>query len=180
MLSGHLVRLRAFEPSDVQSDTLFVNHEETARLMYRGIPLPATMEDEMQFITGQTRHTRGEYQFAVETLDGEMIGRCGIASIDWKNRCAELNMLIGHPFRRRGYGRDALSVLCRFCFDQMNLHRLKVSVLAVNTGAIRCYQACGFQQEGCLRQEVFRDGQYMDVLLFGRIADTQERNMPHA
>ena len=184
MFQGQYVRLRAFEPANVQSDALFVNHPETARLMYRGIPFPATMEDEMQFISSQSRLTRGEYQFAVETLSGEMVGRCGIASVDWKNRCAELNILIGHPFRQKGYGRDALSLLCRFCFDQMNLHRLKVSVLSSNTGAVRCYLSCGFEQEGCLRQEVFRDGTYLDVLLMGRLNDhdsyTQERSVPHA
>ena len=31
MFQGQYVRLRAFEPADVQSDALFVNHPETAR-----------------------------------------------------------------------------------------------------------------------------------------------------
>lgn len=49
----------------------------------------------------------------------------------------------------------------------MNLHKLKVQVYAFNAPAVRCYLSCGFVQEGLLRAELFRDGEYRDVAVMG-------------
>ena len=79
-------------------------------------------------------------------------------------------MMIGRPYRGRGYGKEALSLVCDFCFQQLGCHRLKVSVLDFNEAAIACYTACGFVREGVLREEVFRNGTFHDVILMGRIS----------
>ena len=62
----------------------------------------------------------------------------------------------------------AMAMLCDFCRREMNLHKLKVSVFAFNEAAIRCYEKNGFTREGVLEKEVFRDGQYQDVVLMAR------------
>ena len=170
MLQGKLIRLRAFESGDLETNHLFVNDEETALLMYKGMPFPTSLSDEQQWLSQQSSYTRGEYQFAVENLEGDLVGRCGIVRLDWKNRVAELGMMIGHPYRGRGYGKEALSLVCDFCFRQLGCHRLKVSVLDFNTAAIACYESCGFIREGVLREEVFRNGTFHDVILMGLIS----------
>lgn len=171
MIEGRLVRLRAFEARDLDAEHAFVNDYDTLRDMLGGIPFPSSVDDERQWIGQQTSFTRGEYQFAIEDFEGNLVGRCGPTRVDWKNSVAELAIMIGTPYRRRGYGREAMELLCDFCFQEMNLRRLKVSVLAFNEAAIRCYERCGFVQEGLLRQEVFRAGQYRDVALLGRLRE---------
>ena len=170
MYEGKLVRLRAFEQYDLDANHAFVNDYETLRGMMSGIPFPSSMVDERQWLGQQTNCTRGEYQFAVEDLTGTLVGRCGPIRVDWKNRLAELGIMIGTPYRGRGYGREAMGLLCDFCFREMNLHRLKVSVFAFNTAALRCYEANGFMREGLLRGELWRDGAYRDVVILGRLA----------
>ena len=96
------------------------------------------------------------------------MGRCGVIRLDWKNRVAEVAIMIGTPYRGRGYGREAMRLLCDFCFREMNLHKLKVSVFAFNEAAIRCYGRNGFVREGVLRGEIFREGEYRDVVLMAR------------
>ena len=169
MLEGQRVRLRAFEASDLDAEHAFVNDYETIKSMLAGIPFPASMSDEQQWIGQQTSYTRGEYQFAVEDGEGDLVGRCGVTRLDWTNRVGELAIMIGAPYRGRGYGKEAMALLCDFCFQEMNLHKLKVSVLAFNAPAIRCYEGCGFIREGVLRQEIFRRGQYQDVVLLARL-----------
>ena len=171
MYDGTLVRLRAFEREDVEDNHRFMNDYGTLRGMLSGIPFPASMEDEQQWLGQQTGYSRGEYQFAIEDFDGNLVGRCGPIRVDWKNRLAEVAIMVGAPYRGRGYGKEAMALLCDFCRKEMNLHRLKVSVFDFNTAAIRCYEANGFQREGVLRQEVFRDGAYHDVVLMGRLFD---------
>lgn len=171
MIDGNLVRLRAFEASDLDAEHAFVNDLSTLQQMMSGIPFPASYADEQQWLSQQTSYTRGEYQFAIEDFEGYMVGRCGVTKLDWKNRVAELAIMIGAPYRRRGYGKEAMALLCDFCFKEMNLHKLKVSVLAFNEAAVKCYEANGFVREGLLRQEVFRDGKYRDVVILGRLAE---------
>ena len=167
MLQGTRIRLRAFEPQDLEADFTFVNDEETALMMYKGMPYPSSRSDESQWLSQQSSYTRGEYQFAIDNLEGCLVGRIGIIHMDWKNRCAELAMMIGPAYRRRGYGREALRLVREFCFRQLNCHRLKVSVLDFNEPAIRLYLDAGFVHEGRLREEVFRNGAYCDVIVMG-------------
>lgn len=169
MLEGQRIRLRAFEAQDLDAEHAFVNDYDTLRSMLGGIPFPSSMSDEQQWISQQTSYTRGEYQFAIEDFEGYLVGRCGVTRVDWKNRVGELAIMIGTPYRRRGYGQEAMKLLCDFCFEEMNLHKLKVSVLAANEAAVRCYERCGFVREGLLRQEIFRRGAYQDVVVLARL-----------
>lgn len=170
MYEGRLVRLRAFERGDVDVNHAFVNDYETVRGMLSGIPFPSSMQDEYRWLEQQTSYSRGEYQFAVEDGGGDIVGRCGLTRVDWKNRVAELAIMIGTPYRGRGYGSEAMALLCDFCFREMNLHKLKVSVFAFNQAAVRCYEKNGFVREGVLRNEIFRDGEYQDVILLAKFA----------
>ncbi len=180
MLEGKLVRLRAFEQEDLDLNHAYANDSETMLRMYKGMPFPSSLADDQQWLNGQSSYTRGEYQFAIESLTDGFVGRCGITHMDWKNRCAELAMMIGAPHRRKGYGREALNLLSEFCFMQLNCHRLKVSVLDFNHAAIACYESCGFQAEGRLREEVYRNGRYCDVIILGKLYPNESEPTAHA
>lgn len=52
-------------------------------------------------------------------------------------------------------------------FGDLNLRRIFLRVLADNTAAIRLYQSLGFIEEGRLREAVFVDGRYQDLLMMG-------------
>lgn len=173
MYQGKLIRLRAFESADLDANHAFMNDYDTLRGMMSGIPFPSSYSDEQQWLGQQTSYTRGEYQFAIEDLAGDLVGRCGVTRLDWKNRVAELAIMVGSPYRGKGYGKEAMAILCDFCFREMNLHRLKVSVFAFNEPALRCYEANGFVREGVLRQEIFRDGAYRDVVLMARLREDE-------
>lgn len=164
MYEGQKVRLRAFERNDIELNHAFVNDYDTVRGMASGILFPCSYEDEQRFLDQQSSYTRGEYQFAIETLNGNLVGRCGILKVDWKNALADLGIMIGKENRGRGYGTDAMNLLCHFCFNEMNLRKLKLSVIAFNDAALRCYEKCGFTPEGTLQKEVFRQGAYHDVI----------------
>jgi RimJ/RimL family protein N-acetyltransferase len=168
MYQGELVRLRAFERGDVETHWAFMNDYDTVRGMSSGILYPTSREDESRYLDQQTSYTRGEYQFAIETLDGKLIGRCGYTRVDWKNRLAEIGIMIGEAeYRGRGYGTDALRLLVRIAFEEMNLHKLKLSVFDFNKQAIHCYEKCGFEREGLFKSELWREGAYHDVVTLG-------------
>ena len=176
MYEGKLVRLRAFDSSDLMHCVDFSNDYSVMRGASGGILYPSTVDDEARAMGNNTSYTAGEYQFAIETLDGRLfIGKCGFTKVNWKNRLAEIAILIGDPAcHGKGYGTDAIQTLCRFGFEEMNLHKIKALVFDFNRAAVRCYEKCGFQKEAVLKQEIYREGAYHDVIVMALFRDREE------
>lgn len=94
------------------------------------------------------------------------IGSAGFHDIVWRNRAAELGILIGDKaYWDKGYGEDAVRSLVDWGFNTLNLNRVALRVFDYNARAIRCYQKVGFREEGRLRQEHFHNGRYCDTVL---------------
>ena len=176
MYEGRLVRLRAFDNSDLMRCLAYSNDYDVMRGASGAILYPSTVDDEARAMGQSTSYTSGEYQFASETLDeSRFIGKCGFTRVNWKNRVAEIAILIGEKdCRGKGYGTDAVQVLCRFGFEEMNLHKLKAVVFDFNESALRCYEKCGFVREGLLKEEMFREGRYHDVAVLGLLRNAEE------
>ncbi len=95
-----------------------------------------------------------------------------LRNLDFKNRNAELAILIGEPENRgQGLGGEALSALLDYAFGELGLYRVYLRVLAYNEPAIRLYRRLGFRGEGRLRAQVWQEGAWHDVLLFGLLRD---------
>ena len=176
MYEGKLVRLRAMENADLLAFQDYSNDYAVMRGAYAGVLYPSTMDDAARSMQKNTSFTAGEYQFAVESIaEKKLIGQCGFIKVNWKNRVGEIGILIGEKaYRNRGFGEDAVRTLCRFGFEEMNLRKIKASVIAFNAPALRCYEKCGFQKEGALEQEIYREGAYHDLVLM-RLFRTEEK-----
>jgi RimJ/RimL family protein N-acetyltransferase len=105
---------------------------------------------------------------AIETEAGQHIGNLSLMHINWKDRTAELGIVIGDKSQwGKGYAQDAIQTLLAFAFGEMNLNRVYLRVYADYTLAINAYHKCGFTQEGCLREDIYAEGVYHDMLVMG-------------
>ena len=68
MYEGKLVRLRAFDNSDLMRSLQYSNDYAVMRGASGGILYPSTVEDEARAMGNNTSYTAGEYQFAIETF----------------------------------------------------------------------------------------------------------------
>ncbi|HID86791.1 MAG TPA: N-acetyltransferase [Anaerolineae bacterium] len=165
MIEGEKVKLRAIEREDIPRFVRWLNDRELLGYLTRYMPLSKAEEE--RWFERQLEDESGRI-FAIETREGVHIGNIGLHEIDWKNGHAELGIFIGEKeYWGQGYGTDAILTLLDFAFNEMNLHRVYLRVLAFNHRAIRCYEKCGFALEGTEREAVFRDGRYHDQLLMG-------------
>jgi len=176
MFDGKKVRLRAYRKEDIPQALEYINDPEVKKNLVIGVPFPLRLEDEEKFFESISA-AKDTYSFAIETLDGsKYIGGCGMNQVDWKNRYAVVGIFIGdEQYRGKGFGSDAMRVLLRFVFDEMNLNRVKLFVFSFNQRAIKSYLKCGFRQEGTMRQEIFREGQYHDTVVMGILRSEWEK-----
>lgn len=129
-----------------------------------GIPLtPATVKE----------HTRNDAQmdassayFTILKDDGLPIGNAQLVKINPWSRHAEFGIWIGEKTEwGRGYGMEVTHILLRFAYKRLNLHKVYLTVDADNIRAIRCFEKAGFRYEGIMRDEVYKNGVYVDRIL---------------
>lgn len=107
-------------------------------------------------------------------LDGETpIGQVGLVAINTDDKNAELYIVIGEAsYRGRGLSKELVQYILEYGYATLGLHRIWLTVQAANVPAIRCYESCGFVQEGLLRESVLRNGEYEDEIIMGRLHAT--------
>ena len=100
--------------------------------------------------------------------ENKHIGNIYLHQINWIARNAELRIFIGDPEERsKGYGTSAIRQLLSYAFNDMGLKRVHLGVLTDNPAAEQSYRKIGFSVEGTLRNHVFKQGGWKDVLLMG-------------
>ena len=168
MLRGTHVTLRAMRRDDLPRLNAF-NNDVAVELAGGGDPpLPQSLERlEAEFDSSTGSGGRDGTSFAIE-VDGVMIGQCALFNLHPVAHRMELGITIGdQAYWGKGYGREAVQLLVDYGFRHHNLHRIFLEVHARNERAIRAYQACGFVEEGRLRQHVWSDGSYDDLVIMG-------------
>lgn len=95
--------------------------------------------------------------FAIEH-EGRPIGQANYRDLQPKGKSAEVGVGIGEPsLWGKGLGREALGLLVKHLVDDLEVHRVSLSVLSFNDRAIASYRAAGFEVEGLERDAVMTD-----------------------
>ncbi len=172
MFEGKLVRLREYRKEDIPQKIVYINNPEVLRYLESAIPYPVTLNEELKWFESISAF-KDSYRFAIEAIEECLyIGDCGINKIDWKNSVASVAIFIGNKsYRGKGCGTEAMRILLSFAFNQININKVRLNVYSFNEPAIKSYERCGFVREGVLRQEIFRDGRYHDIIAMGILRD---------
>ena len=101
----------------------------------------------------------------------EPVGLVSLTGIDAVHRRAEIHLLIGRrDLHGRGIGTDATRQMLTHAFNDLNLHRVFLSVLAHNAAAVRVYEKSGFAREGVARESAYKRGKYEDMIQMAILA----------
>ena len=67
----------------------------------------------------------------------------------------------------KGYGTDAMKIILRYAFTELNLRRVTLDVFEYNQRGVRSYEKAGFVVEGRERGLILREGRRWDVIYMG-------------
>ncbi|MGB9807583.1 MAG: UDP-4-amino-4,6-dideoxy-N-acetyl-beta-L-altrosamine N-acetyltransferase [Thermosulfidibacteraceae bacterium] len=123
------------------------------------------VDEHRGFIKRLKGDSRNAYFLAIK--EGKPIGVISLVRIDFKNRSSYFG-IYANPFEKMpNVGTMLGRALLKLAFEIINLHTLKLEVLEGNDRAIGLYRKLGFKEEGRLREFVFKDGRWFDVIVMG-------------
>lgn len=97
------------------------------------------------------RSLRSGRAWAIQTLEGRLIGELELAQFDWRAGAAELRICIGEKdCWSHGYGTDAIHTALRVAFEAFDLQSVYLRVYQTNARAVRVYERIGFRKEALL------------------------------
>lgn len=175
-LIGTRIRLRAAEKTDIDSFLKWINDPEvTENLM---LVSPMSRIEEERWYENMLERPPCEHVMVINIKVPEnpgewhSIGTCQFIHIDWRNRSAELGIMIGEKSCwNQGFGTETMRMLLEHGFNILNLHRIWLQVYAKNTRGIHAYEKAGFIHEGQFRQAHYQHGRYYDVHLMSVLKD---------
>jgi RimJ/RimL family protein N-acetyltransferase len=114
-----------------------------------------------------------EVFFAIRTLEGDLlIGFIGLFDLYQQQGDTLVAIALGErKFWGYGYGTDAMRVMLRYAFNELNLRRVGLIVFEYNPRAIHSYEKAGFVPEGRIHGAMQRDGKRWDYLYMGILRD---------
>ncbi len=168
MLKSERILLRSIQRDDLPRLCEF-NNDIAVELAGGGDPpMPQSLARlEAEYDQNAGRGGRDGASFAIEA-DGKFIGQCALFNFDDTAHTCELGIAIGDKaYWGQGYGRETLTLLLDYAFRLRNFRKVHLRVHGQNERAIKAYKSCGFVEEGRLRDHVWSDGSYDDLIHMG-------------
>jgi RimJ/RimL family protein N-acetyltransferase len=168
MIMSENLRLRAIEREDIPRFVRWLNDPEVVYYLLHFAPISKASEEKWFERQMAMSPTEGQI-FAIEVKEGDAwvhIGDTGLHQIDMVTREAEFGIFIGEKkYWNQGYGRQATQLTVKYGFESLNLNRIFLYAVAENIRGLKAYEASGFVKEGLLRQALFKNGKYNDIIV---------------
>lgn len=135
---------------------------------------PFTREGHLNWVETMVK-TGKVVQFIICTNENKPVGSVYLRDIDETHHKAEYGIFIGEKEAlSKGYGTEAAKLMIRYAFAERKLHKLMLRVLAGNDRAKKSYENAGFVQEAYLKDDVYLEDGYRDVILMAVINPEKE------
>jgi RimJ/RimL family protein N-acetyltransferase len=172
LYEGQLVRLGPLDHGKDPPVVACWTNDPLWRFVSGAVARPISVEAVrklLEKIEKQMEEMKNLFHFTVRLKDdNRLVGLARIFWIDFHNGTGVLNLGVGDVLdRRHGYGSEALNLLLRFAFNDLNLHRLSVWPSADNHAFIHMAEKAGFVEEARRREAAFYAGRYWDLVLMG-------------
>ena len=188
LFEGQLVYLAAINPEqDAQIESRWTLDPDYQRMLGADLvrPLsPAQVKKKYTEIEKEMDEKGNQFYFTIRRLALEgiedpspLLGFARLDWVEWSHGVGSLSLGIGDPAeRKKGFGADALKLLLRYAFRELNLFRISANVPAYNLAALRLFEKAAFKKEACQRQVYHLAGKRWDGLYLGLLREEWEQS----
>lgn len=169
VLTADRVTIRDLRMSDARSLFAMLSTQEVARFIS---PPPTTVDGFERFIAWtHRRREEGTYVCFAIVPEGydDAVGIIQVRQLEPGWGTAEWGFAIGSPFWGSGAFVESARLVVDFVFETVGVHRLEARATIRNGRGNGALAKLGAVREGLLRKSFFRDGQYVDQVLWSII-----------
>jgi RimJ/RimL family protein N-acetyltransferase len=159
--------IRPWRLDDAESLAKHANNRKVWLALRDLFPHPYTSDDAHKFLQ-KAMDAEPVTNFYIE-VEGLATGVIDIhLGQDVHRHTATLGYWLGEDFWGRGIMTEAVAAFRDFCFENFPLHRISAEVFANNPASARVLEKAGFVFEGCLKNNVIKDGKLLGSLLYAK------------
>lgn len=169
-LQSPLLRLRAPELSDL--DYLFHVENDTREWMVSACKVPYSRFQLQQYIETNAHdlYVDKQLRLMIERVgDNQVVGVIDLFDFSPADRRAEMGIVVDRECRGKGYGREALMLLCDYAECVLDLRQFYAYVFEDNVSARQLFASSGFELTATLPDWVFRNKKFRSVCLYQRL-----------
>ncbi|MBN9393445.1 MAG: GNAT family N-acetyltransferase [Chloroflexi bacterium] len=170
VFKGEKVYLGPAKKEDNEIIWKWYQDQEYYQMAYGGSPYAITLESiEKEEAKFNDDNTVSEFRIRENGTD-RLVGLTWLSGIDRSFGTSHLSVNIGNPEDRgKGYGSEAIRLICSYAFKELRLHRVALVVYQYNDRAFELYKRLGFKEEGRAREAIYRNGRYFDCIQMGML-----------
>lgn len=167
-LKGQNIFLRALEPEDLEFVYAIENDEAIWEVSNTQTPYSKFLIRQYLENAHQDIYEAKQLRLAIcKNQTSEAIGLIDLFDFDPKNSRAGVGIIIQNDEdRNNGYGKEALELVIKFSFTQLQLHQLYANIQTENDASIKLFSTFGFQKIGVKRDWTFSKGKFLDEAIF--------------
>lgn len=170
LLQSSRILLRAPELSDAD----FMLHiENDTRLWYvSACKVPYSRYRLQRYIRENSHDIYTDKQLRLmieERASRRVVGIIDLFDYSPFHHRAEVGVVLADDSRGKGYATEALTLLCDYSVQMLNIHQLYAYVYADNRAACSLFERCGFHSVAFLKDWGYSGGKYHDACLFQRV-----------
>ncbi len=167
VLSTERLTLRRIVDTDAEE---FYRMRADKELMARIDREPAKSLDEVKSLITQINASimgNEAITWAIALKDtNAFIGTIGFWKTDRPNHRAEIGYMLQAQHQKQGYIREAIPVMIRYGFNEMQLHSMEANINPVNLASMKVLEANGFVQEAYFSENYYYRGRFLDSMIF--------------
>lgn len=76
-------------------------------------------------------------------------------------------------FLGKGDYKEAIPLICNYGFEKLGLHRIKAIIESENVAGKKVITNSGFEHEGTMKKCEFKNGKYINLDIYAKIAGTR-------
>lgn len=167
---GPRIRLRGVTAADHAA--VFAGLSDPQVIAHYGISYDTyeSCQVQMDWYDSLVRDGSGEWLVVERRGDGRFLGCIGYNDRDAVHRRAEMGYWLLPEFWQQGYATEALRAFTAHVFATTDLHRLRAEVEEPNRASWALLERCGFTHEGTARDCEVKDGAFISLRIYSRLA----------
>ena len=162
------IKLRKWNEADLDSLVKYANNSNIAKWLTNGFPHPYTYENGKAYLS-MVANDNPTKVFAID-VNGEAVGSIGIfPQTDIHEKNAEMGYWLAEAFWGQGIITKAIQEIVEYGFQTFDIVRIFARPFSTNLKSQRVLEKAGFTLEARLKKALFKNGEFMDELIYSKL-----------